>query len=179
MSVIYKPVVGHLGYRVGDDGSVWSCWKRVFKGYRSGHNFVLGDVWTRLKPNIVRRYYQVSLRRTDKSPYRKVHHLVLEAFVGLRPQGTEACHNNGNRLDNDLSNLRWGTKSENYQDRHKHGTTNDGVRNGRAKLTPEKVEVIRKRIADGDSPKVIAKDYKVTATAIRLIKTGRNWRRFP
>lgn len=52
----------------------------------------------------------------------RVHVLVLEAFVGLRPAGMEACHENGNPSDNRLSNLRWDTKSENSKDRVRHGT---------------------------------------------------------
>jgi hypothetical protein len=47
---------------------------------------------------------------------RYVHHLVLEAFVGLRPQGTEACHWDGDAANNKLENLRWGTSVENKAD---------------------------------------------------------------
>jgi hypothetical protein len=53
---------------------------------------------------------------------RMVHTLVLEAFVGPRPPGKEACHGNGQPGDNRLSNLRWGTRSENIADAVRHGT---------------------------------------------------------
>jgi hypothetical protein len=46
-----------------------------------------------------------------------VHHLMLNAFVGPRPDGLEACHENGNQADNQLSNLRWDTRQANIQDR--------------------------------------------------------------
>lgn len=58
----------------------------------------------------------VSLSREGKASFRYVHHLVLEAFVGLRPQGTEACHWDGDATNNRLENLRWGTSSDNTAD---------------------------------------------------------------
>ena len=47
---------------------------------------------------------------------RLVYHLVLEAFVGQRPDGTEARHLNDQPADDRLVNLKWGTSSENKQD---------------------------------------------------------------
>lgn len=47
---------------------------------------------------------------------RTVHTLVLEAFVGPRPDGADACHENGNRRDARLTNLRWDSRSGNVQD---------------------------------------------------------------
>ena len=51
--------------------------------------------------------------------------LVLEAFVGPRPKGYDACHADDNPLDDRLVNLRWDTHSENMMDvirqgRHNH-----------------------------------------------------------
>lgn len=43
----------------------------------------------------------------------KMHRLVLEAFVGARPEGFECDHKNRNKLDNRLCNLHWVTRSEN------------------------------------------------------------------
>lgn len=51
-----------------------------------------------------------------KHTVRYVHHLVLEAFVGPRPPGMEACHFDGNAQNNRLENLRWGTSAENKAD---------------------------------------------------------------
>lgn len=50
-----------------------------------------------------------------------VHRMVLETFVGPCPEGLEACHNDGNPLNNRLDNLRWDTKSANAQDTLQHG----------------------------------------------------------
>lgn len=50
-----------------------------------------------------------------------VHVLVLEAFVGPRPEGFACCHNDGDSANNHLSNLRWDTYSANNHDLVKHG----------------------------------------------------------
>lgn len=52
---------------------------------------------------------------------RKVHHLVLEAFVGPRPPGQEGCHWDDDPGNNHLPNLRWGTRSDNMQDAIRNG----------------------------------------------------------
>lgn len=46
--------------------------------------------------------------------------LVLEAFVGPAPEGTEACHwPDPDRTCNVLSNLRWASHQENEQDKRR------------------------------------------------------------
>lgn len=52
---------------------------------------------------------------------RKVHVLVLEAFVGPRPSGLVVRHLNGNPADNHVGNLAWGTLAENAADAWRHG----------------------------------------------------------
>lgn len=63
-------------------------------------------------------YLQVWLRGV----HRTMHSLVMEAFVGPRPEGMQVCHNDGNRENNRLSNLRYDTPSANAADRYLHGT---------------------------------------------------------
>jgi hypothetical protein len=69
-----------------------------------------------------RQYFEVSLRTLTPGvrSRRKVHHLILEAFVGPRPEGLKACHNNGDGHDNRLDNLRWDTQANNIADMHRH-----------------------------------------------------------
>lgn len=55
--------------------------------------------------------------RTDET----IHRIVLTAWVGPCLDGWEACHNNGNPANNNLSNLRWDTHSSNVCDCVKHG----------------------------------------------------------
>ena len=52
----------------------------------------------------------------------EVHRLISLAFIGERPSGRECAHWDGDPANNFLSNLRYATKSENYQDSVRHGT---------------------------------------------------------
>ena len=56
---------------------------------------------------------------------RRVHRLVLEAFVGPCPLGMECLHADDDPANNSLSNLRWGTRSENIHDRVRNGIHNN------------------------------------------------------
>lgn len=57
-----------------------------------------------------------------------VHHLVLEVFVGPRPDGLECCHFNDDPTDNRLENLRWDTKAANAHDKVRNGGDYNAVK---------------------------------------------------
>lgn len=120
-------------------------------------------------------YLHVGLCREGKQITLKVYKIVLEAFVGLCPVGMECCHGNGDKTDNRLSNLRWGTKTENAKDRVTHGTDPAGERNPRAKLTDAKVMMIYLRAKAGEMQTLIAKDFGVSKTTINHILCRRTW----
>ena len=67
-------------------------------------------------------YRMATLRRRGSVRNVTVHTLVLEAFVGPRPEGLVCRHLDGDPLNNRLENLRWGTPEENSQDSIQHGT---------------------------------------------------------
>ena len=70
-------------------------------------------------------YYRVTLHKNDgsKGDQFYVHHLVLLAFVGERPEagGEHIRHLDGNRTNNHLTNLKYGTALENVHDTMSHG----------------------------------------------------------
>lgn len=115
----WRPVAGYEGlYEVSDSGLVRSLDRTV--GSRYGLRKIKGRV---LQPGRSGRGRpQVRLQRDGQADWRFVHHLVLETFVGPRPDGKEACHSNGDQLDNRLVNLRWDTRSSNVLDSVQHGT---------------------------------------------------------
>lgn len=66
-------------------------------------------------------YRLVSLSRDCKTRTRFVHHLVLEAFDSRKIPDGQSRHLDGNRANNRLSNLKWGSAAENTTDRMQNG----------------------------------------------------------
>lgn len=93
------------GYEASDQGRVRSC--------KSGS-------WHILTPVLEKRdgYFVVSINRRAK----RVHWCVTRAFYGEPMEGQMCRHLDGTRTNNVLSNLRFGTASENMQDAVRHGT---------------------------------------------------------
>jgi hypothetical protein len=75
---------------------------------------------------------------------------VLEAFAGPCPDGLTARHRDGNKTNNALTNLAWGTWAEQMADRRLHGTeTPTGERNHMAQLSDAQVREMRARRPTG------------------------------
>jgi hypothetical protein len=118
----------------------------------------------------------VSLSKECKISTPCIHVLVLTAFVGPRPTGLHACHNNGNSLDNHLTNLRWDTVRENALDRIRHGTFVCGSTHKGAILDEIKVADIKRRLAAGEKQKRLASEFGVALETIHSIKSGKSWK---
>lgn len=127
-----------------------------------------------LNPAQVKGYRVVSLRRPGEPPKTKyVHTLVLESFVEQRTGEMQACHRDGDKENNRLSNLYWGTVMENANDKRKHGTLPVGEKCGSAKLTAEQVIEIRKK---AEPIRTQAHRYGVSTARIEQIRAGQGWR---
>lgn len=113
----WLPVVGYEGaYEVSDRGRVRSLDRRD-RLDRMWHGTMLTPSSKGNAPHL-----KVELSGRGRRVTRLVHHLVLEAFVGPRPMGMETRHLDGDATNNDISNIRWGTRGENNLDRVAHGT---------------------------------------------------------
>ena len=176
--VEYRAIPGFPGYRVGNDGSVWSN--------HSGE-------WRKLKGSVHGKgYVGRVLSVNGQQSTHKVHRLVLLAFIGPCPPNQECRHLDGNPRNNCLDNLAWGTKAENQQDVVKHRQLRRPIpprqwRFGRlltpeeyasigvlagAKLTADTVREIRK---SGGSISELAVSHGVTEQAIRDILNRKTW----
>ena len=173
----YRDILGFPGYRVGDDGSVWSLWKRIPIGRGRGTKTVLGTEWHRLKTNPpTKRHVAVELCIDGVAHSRLVHRLVLEAFIGPCPDGMEGCHEDGDPTNNALTNLRWDTPKGNKADSFRHGTVAIGERHGKAKLTAEIVRAIRDEFATGTVTQTeLAKKYGVSRGTIQFVIARKVW----
>lgn len=110
------PIPGYEGrYAISDEGRVRSMDRIDAKGHLDQGVFLKPSA----KPS---GHLRVTLSRDGVARRFWVHRLVLEAFVGARPDGMQACHNDGNPSNNLWSNLRWDTASANAIDRQRHGT---------------------------------------------------------
>lgn len=110
-----------------------------------------------------------------------VHTLVAEAFLGPRPsQHHVVNHKNGDKKDNRLENLEWVTRSENQDHALRTGLSKArGETHGRAKLTREQVEEIRRRYAGEDGTQTeLAEDYGVSQMLISKIVRHEVWTHF-
>ena len=171
--VRYKLVAGNRGYRIGDDGSVWTCLRKVGLGDGGGVKYEPGLTWTELVPTIHKSGHLWVRLRGNR---RYVHRLVLEAFVGPRPDKMEACHfPDRNPANNHVTNLRWATHQDNIHDQREHGTDNAGERNGQAKMTVEKVKQLRADVASGMTCADAARKQGICRTQARRIVARQRW----
>ncbi len=176
-TIQYREIKGFPGYAVGTDGSVWSAWHMVRHGRRSGFRPVRGD-WWKLNPYCDCFGYKTAHLRQGRKSY-KVHRLVLEAFVGPRPPGTQCCHKNGDSRNNSLENIRWGTPLENSADRERHGNTVKGQKCNLAKLTEEQVLAIRAEHAADPHHGILtrlSKKYHISINSTRWIILRKTWK---
>ena len=166
MAEQWKAVVGYAGwYEVSDHGRVRSLERTT----RHGRVRVQRELKLTLNSA---GYFRVDLSRDNKQLQRQVHRLVLEAFVGPGDgRRKQACHCNGDRQDNRLTNLRWGTARDNALDRSRHGRH----RGGRRKLlTEDEVRVIKTWPRYGRG--LYARFPSVSKSAIDAIRSGYNWK---
>lgn len=119
-------------------------------------------------------YLQFTLCRDGELVTRTAHRLVLETFVGPRPDGLECRHLNGNRMDNRWpENICWDEHQVNMDDRQTHGTVPRGEQVNGCILTEEKVRYVLSSEASGAH---LARELGVSASAISLIRKRKNWR---
>ena len=122
-------------------------------------------------------YYCANLQKDRIKLRVLIHRLVLTAFSGPCPPGQECRHLDGDRTNNNITNLRWGSRLENSQDRIKHGRShnNHGERAGGSKLTASTVIEIVKLRETGMTRRAIAKQYGIPNSTIGSILGGYTW----
>ena len=158
------PIPEFENYFVDADGEVWSHRTKSLRKLK-------GD------PRKEDGRLRLTLRRDDGKYIRKYRsHFVLMATKGPRPEGMEACHEDGNCLNDAPENLRWDTSKNNHADKKRHGTTAVGEKSFTAKLSWPQVYEIRAREAEGEYISKLAAEFQVTYQNIWHIVKHLTWK---
>ena len=105
-------IEGYENYMIFEDGMVVNKHGRVLKPNLNGSG-----------------YYQVTLYKNGNIISKRIHRLVGEAYLDNPENKPCIDHIDGDRLNNDLSNLRWATSSENSQNTKIRNDNTSGTKN--------------------------------------------------
>lgn len=111
-------------------------------------------------------------------PKRFLHAVVLMTWNGPRPQGMEVRHLDGNKLNNSLANLAWGTSKQNGADKAGHGSCK-GARNGSAKMNEQIVLQLREDRNHMPLSALEVKYSQFSKFAVWAALTGYTWAHLP
>jgi hypothetical protein len=172
---IWRPVPGFESYyEVSDLGRVKSCARSVLR-VRQGVDGELKIPERILKPRKSGSgYFSVHLYKDGLGKNHDLHRLVLLAFMGHSHAGEEGCHNDRDKSNNRLSNLRYDTPKNNHADKYRHGTALFGEKNHLAGLNDEVVMAIR-ALKGRKTMKEIGEMFGVRPLNIANILAGRTW----
>lgn len=116
-------ISGYKGiYKVSNYGDV----KRVSCSTKKGNGVIYNKKEMIIKPRVIRKYFKVGLNKDGKHKTYFVHRLVIEAFNGKSK--LDVNHIDGNRFNNNLSNLEYVSRRENVN--HFMRSKNNGVLTG-------------------------------------------------
>lgn len=124
MPELWRPVVGWEGlYEVSSYGKVRSLDRTVRMPTRWGVETTRTISGRVLSPGSDGHgYLQVNLSSDGRTRMKKCHILVAEAFISPRPVGMHVLHWDDVKTHNHMTNLRYGTDSENRRDSIRNGT---------------------------------------------------------
>lgn len=174
MTEIWKDVPGFEGaYQVSDQGRVRSLDRYVERRAK----YCTHKKWQqgRLLPLARSKshgYCQAFLQKEGGRKGMLVHRIVMAAFIGPAPLDMEVCHNDGDKSNNALANLRYDTRASNHADKRRHGTSRQGEKSHLAKLTQQQAEQVRAAAGTHES---IASSYPISRRQVGRIKSGECW----
>jgi hypothetical protein len=151
-----KDVIGYEGlYSIDKIGNVYS--KRSWRGVKN----------RKLTPSKNEYgYLRVFLTKDKTTKGITIHKLMAITFLGERLENLQVRHLDGNKENNSLCNLKYGTALENANDRKLHLKTAYGEKIGSSKLSKKDVLDIRN---SAFSQKELAKMYNVSIANISMI----------
>lgn len=172
---LWKSIEGYEGfYEVSSYGRVKSL-KRSMIGKKLNKRFNDKIISQALSKK--NSYYHVLLHKLGTRKNMLVHRLVALAFIEKPFKDVEVNHKDGNKLNNNVNNLEWVTKSENNIHARRLNLVDQaiGERNGAAKTTTASVYSIRDMIAEGILPSVAGKLFGINKRTVRDMCNGSTW----
>lgn len=115
-------------------------------------------------------YMGLTLWKNNKSKMHHTHRLLLDSFVENPFCKRVSNHKDGNKLNNDLSNLEWATYTENL----KHAYKNN-LNSGRRKLNWDTILDIRRMGKYIKNKSELARKFDVNHSTIQRILTFKTW----
>lgn len=120
-------------------------------------------------------YLNVTFWKNHKRDTRLVHRLVAETFIG-KVKLRDVNHIDGNKLNNNLNNIEYVTRSQNIKHAYDIGLNHKGENHGMSKLTSVDVCFIKHLLKIGEKNINIAKLFNVNPSLISYIKSDKIWR---
>lgn len=162
-------------YQVDENGNIKSI-SRIIPHQRLGQKRVNERI---LKQRIDRNgYHLATLAYMGDAFVKMVHVLVALAHIPNPFKKPFINHKDGNKSNNNISNLEWCTQSENTLHAFKNGlmVMPRGEKNHSSKLTEKEVVEIKSLLSKGEITQYkIAKLFKVHKVTIFDIKHGKTW----
>jgi hypothetical protein len=157
----FRPLPSNPDYLISDKGRVYS--KKSNK-FLSGSPAGAG-------------YLSLYIYDNGERKMHYIHRLVMETFVGTRPNNFDTNHIDGDKKNNCLYNLEYCSKSNNQKHAFRLGLNKPNVmtgeKNGNCKLTDVQVKEVRVHIESGRFLlRELGKKYNVHPSLIRKIKQG-------
>ena len=164
-----KEIKGYEGlYAIDELGNVYSLIQNASRRKRE------------LKPEIKNGYLSVNLYKNGKCKHAYIHRLVAETFIDNSDLLPVVNHKDGNKQNNNVSNLEWCKQKENINHSWELGLQKShGENHHSAKLTVNQVKEIRKLYVKGSKEfgtVALAKKYNVTQGTIWNVVTGKRWK---
>ena len=131
-----------------------------------------------LKTRLHHGYPQVSVHQNGRLRNQYCHRMVIETWGPPQPTSKHECaHNDNNRANSHISNLRWATGAENNADKKKFGTSRHGRPFPKPKFTVEQVLFIRSQLnAKKMSHAQISQMFNVSVKTINAMYRRKSWK---
>ena len=122
-------------------------------------------------------YLRVGLWKNNKGKDFYIHRLVAEAFLPNPNHYPEINHKDGNKSNNNVTNLEWCSHRTNMKHGYQTGLLNQtGEAHSAVKLSVEKVLQIRTLFNSGlYTPKRLAQEFQVGVDNIYAILNRKTW----